>query len=61
MMIGKNIKAKYLRISFVGLNFLSEYSPTIILSLNGIVIFSQINVPNKIDKTINMINIKLNE
>jgi len=61
MMIGKNIKAKYLRISFVGLNFLSEYSPTIILSLNGIVIFSQINVPNKIDKTINMPNIKLND
>ena len=61
MKIGKNIKAKYLRISFFGLNFLSEYSPTIILSLNGIVIFSQINVPNKIDKTINMQNIKLNE
>ena len=59
MKIGKNIKAKYLRISFFGLNFLSEYSPTIILSLNGIVIFSQINVPNKIDKTINMQNIKL--
>ena len=58
--IGKNIKTKYLKISFVELNFLSEYSPTIMLSLNGSVIFSQINVPNKIDKTTNAPKIILN-